>query len=109
MASKQPGQSNTKGNPAHKRMSNTALKTRRSWSWNRGERRKADNRAAQDERATFNRELRKERAALVGQGAYAEADELMTPWEAARRKRKVARLAKHGSRTWTPEPEEVDA
>jgi hypothetical protein len=109
MAQKQSGQSNTKGNPAHKRMGNEALKRRRAASRSRGERRTADRRNAQDGRATFNRELRAERQRLVNDGRYAEADELVTPWEDAKRKRKARRVALHGSRTWTPEPELVAA
>lgn len=48
-----PGQSR-KGNPAHHRMSNAALKTRRASSWGRGRARKQKHVKAQNDRENAN-------------------------------------------------------
>jgi len=87
-----------KGNPAHKRMGNTALKARRQASWRRGKIRKGARQDAQREREAANR-LR--RSAGVP-----------TPWEVAkaasqarREQRAKANLARlehvhRGERQW---------
>jgi hypothetical protein len=72
-------QNSSKGNPAHKRMSNPAKKAVRQNSWNRCQKRKAARREAQAQREAANRRLR--------------AEGLPTPWEAARAARKARRAA----------------
>ena len=82
-----------KGNPASKRIGNAVRKTRRSLSWQRGERRKAKRREEQAVRTAVN----------VGRRRAGE----LTPWElakAARAERRAndpevqKRAAKHGRR-----------
>jgi hypothetical protein len=63
-------QQKSKGNPASKRMMNSALKTRRSQSWQRGQERKAERVKAQAKRERKNRDRR-----ALGQP---------TPWEKSR-------------------------
>jgi hypothetical protein len=70
VASRQTG---SKGNPAHKRMMNAALKSRRERSYRRGQERKAARRAEQARREVINKDLRKKG--------------LLTPWEVAKAKR----------------------
>lgn len=67
----------SKGNPAHKRMGNAALKARRAASWTRGQRRKAARVKAQTEREVLNQARR--------------ADGEPTPWELAKAKRQARR------------------
>lgn len=75
-----PGQNSAaKGNPAHTRMMNTNLKTRRQKSWQRGEVRKRINAEENAARAAKNRELR--------------AQGLLTPHEEQRAKRRAKRDA----------------
>lgn len=75
-----PNTQSSKGNPASKRMSNANLKTRRQNSWNRGQRRKAERIAAQEQRAATN--------------AGRRADGLPTPWEIAKAARAARRMGR---------------
>lgn len=52
-----PDNKSAKGNPAHTRMANAARKTRRSLSWQRGQKRNALHREEQKARETLNRQL----------------------------------------------------
>jgi hypothetical protein len=71
--------SSSKGNPAHKRMSNTNLKARRAASWARGQRRKAQRVKEQTEREVAN--------------AARRADGEPTPWERVKAARAARRAA----------------
>lgn len=63
------GNRSNKGNPASKRMTNANLKARRARCWARGQKRKAERVAAQQQREAANRGRR--------------AQGLPTPWEIA--------------------------
>jgi hypothetical protein len=69
--------SSTKGNPAGKRMSNSALKERRARSWKAGEKRKEERKAEAINRAKANKRTRS-----MGE---------KTPWE-------LAKAARHARR-----------
>lgn len=66
-----------KGNPAHKRMGNEKLKSKRARSWKAGQERKEARRKAQDARERTNRERK--------------ATGSMTPWELAQALRRARR------------------
>jgi hypothetical protein len=72
-----------------KRANNTVRKAHRAASWATGKRRREERTAEQKSRAADNRALR--------------AEGLRTPWQTARHLRRLRRVERFGSGTWTPE------